>query len=446
MASVPILSTGRDTAVYLDNSQINRSAEKLNADIIGTEGLKLNKALKDKDTFMRMMEVDPVTLISQGATALQAEKHQEFNDTWAKEFQKYKGNLPMEKEIEMRQHRIALEGWQKRMGANQQRYLHELQLYQSAPSKYNKEAFQAATAALYATGEYETGLLPALGKLNDALDKDVKAYFGSKPKESVQSIKGQQGKIVTTLATGDPKEGAQRVLALLFKDDTGGLLQDAIDEFSNQPEEVKQRYLDKDKNGVIDEREIELTQQIGEDAASFASNPIIRWAMDTKGQRYQTSRPQVSNPPSSNTFGGGGMNLVIDGKKYNFTPPQAMEEPYQLSNKRSSAEYYPISLPHIRKYDITPDAVRVVKGVEVAVQKGESIKAAIIGYDAENNLVRLQPESSDGSLKTNESIIVPMSSIKSQLFDIPINKGGKVVNIGEGVSVSAAKPSGISWK
>ena len=71
------------------------------------------------------------------------------------------------------------------------------------------------------------------------------------------------------------------------------------------------------------------------------------------------------------------------------------------------------------------------------------MKAAVIGYDAQNNLVRLQPESSDGSMKTTESIIVPLSALKSQLFDIPINKGGKVINIGEGVSVSGSSDAGV---
>jgi hypothetical protein len=53
-----------------------------------------------------MMDVDPVTLISQGATKLQAERYQEFNDKWATEMQKSKGQLTMDKEIEMRQDRI----------------------------------------------------------------------------------------------------------------------------------------------------------------------------------------------------------------------------------------------------------------------------------------------------------------------------------------------------
>jgi hypothetical protein len=88
----------------------------------------------------------------------------------------------------------------------------------------------------------------------------------------------------------------------LFNDDTGGLLQDAVNEFMTQPEEVQKQYLDRNKNGVIDESEIELAQQMGTNVAAFASNPIVKWAMDTKGQRYQTSRPQVSNPPSNYGF------------------------------------------------------------------------------------------------------------------------------------------------
>lgn len=444
MASVPIFNTGANTGIYLDNSQVNRSAEKLTSDIVGMEKLKTNKAIQDNEKFLEMMAVDPVALMTQRGIEIQSEEMGKFNDKWAAEMKNYKGNLPQEKWIEMRKDRVALESQQGRLAASQQRYLQELKMFESAPTKYNRDAFLQSSKNFYETGEYATGLAPALGRLNEALDKDVRAYFLAKPKEAVQSVTGKSGKVITTIAAGDPKEGSQRVLSLLFNDETGGYLQDVVNEFISLPEETQIKYFDANKDGSVTEDEISLAQQFGNDIASFASNPIIKWAMEDKGKRYQTTRPQVSNPPSSGaTFNSGGMNLVIDGKKYNYTPPLPMEESYQLSNKRSSTEYYPISLPHVKKFDLPLGSVRVIKGVEVAAQKGESVKAAVIGYDAQNNLVRLQPESSDGSMKTTESIIVPLSALKSQLFDIPINKGGKVINIGEGVSVSGSSDAGV---
>jgi hypothetical protein len=184
---------------------------------------------------------------------------------------------------------------------------------------------------------------------------------------------------------------------------------------------------------------------MGGNVAAFASNPIVKWAMDTKGQRYQTSRPQVSNPPGSNLYGrGGGMVLNIDGKKYDYIPPTAMN--YNISNKRVSREYYAINLPAVRNYKLGTDAKEVAAGVETpTVFKGTAVDAEVVGYDAEGDNVILQPSGQDTSLKTAITIIVPRSSIETQLPQLYINKGGKDVLIGEGVA-SKKPSSGLTWR
>ena len=141
MASVPIFNTGANTGIYLDNSQVNRSAEKLTSDIIGMEKLKTNKAIQDNERFLEMMAVDPVALMTQRGIEIQSEQMTQFNDKWAAEMKKHQGNLPQDKWIEMRKDRVALESQQGRLAASQQRYLQELKVYESAPTKYNRDAF-----------------------------------------------------------------------------------------------------------------------------------------------------------------------------------------------------------------------------------------------------------------------------------------------------------------
>ena len=85
MASVPIFNTGANTGIYLDNSQVNRSAEKLTSDIIGMEKLKTNKAIQDNEKFLEMMAVDPVALMTQRGIEIQSEQMTQFNDKWAAE-------------------------------------------------------------------------------------------------------------------------------------------------------------------------------------------------------------------------------------------------------------------------------------------------------------------------------------------------------------------------
>lgn len=443
MASVPILSTGRDTAVYLDNSQVNRSAEKLNSELIGTEKLKLNKALQDNEKFLEMMAVDPVALMTQRGVEMQSQELTKYNEKWAEEMRKHKGNLPQDKWIEMRKDRIGLESVQGRLAASQQRYLQELKMIESSPNKYNRDAFMQASKNFYETGEYTTGLAPALGRLNEALDKDVRAYFLSKPNEAVQSVTGKSGKVVTTIASGDPKQGSQRVLSLLFNDETGGYLQDAVNEFLTQPEEVQMKYFDSNKDGKVTEDEIVLAQQFGSDIASFTTNPIVKWAMEEKGKRYQTIRPQISNPASSGS-----------GTATQTTIPEARTTPYLISNQTTSSEFYDT---YVKKTDgipfmLTGNALMVTKAnLDKGIKGGDekelptgsrSFNGDIVGYAKDKDMVVIRPTSGKGAPDTADLILAPRAELDKAITDgVKIKVNGKVMTINEaaGLGGSAAK-------
>ena len=444
MASVPILSTGRDTAVYLDNSQGNRSAEKLNNDILGVEEMKLNKSLRDKDTFMKMMEVDPVTLMSQGATKLQAEKYAEFNDTWTKEMQKSKGQLSMEKEIEMRQHRIALEGWQKRMGANQQRYLQDLQRYQSSPSKYDRDTFEAATEALYATGEYESGLQPKGGRLFKAIDDDLTAYWRTKPPTEFVEAKGKDGQIVKTTAMGNAGVGKQRLLNLILSDE--GYVQDIVQDFwANSSEEEKIKYFDTNTDGKVTEEEVSLAQNFGGTVADIAKNPIMQWGLDKYGQKYRRTDDKASNPPSGGSFG---MSLNVGGKKVAYEVPSEGKE-RKLSTRTSSTAYYNTYVDEPINFALSPTAKAVdpETGEEMDVPVGTNLDARIVGYLRDKDMVVLQPTTGVGSLNNAQIIIVPRGEIADKIpSGVNIKIGDKSMAIGEGKMATQKASSGITWK
>ena len=441
--SVPILSTGRDTAVYLDNSQVNRSAEKLNSEILGTEKMKLNKALDDKETFLKMMDVDPVTLISQGATKLQAERYEEYNKKWATEMQKSKGQLTMDKEIEMRQDRIALEGWQKRMGANQQRYLQELQMYRSNPTKYDDGAFTQATAQLYSTGEYETGLQPRGGRLFKALDDDVTAWYRSRPSDQFVQAKGKDGKIVTTTATGNTEVGRQRALNLILSDE--GYVQDVVQDFwANATDEEKVKYFDSNKDGKVTREEAEMAQNFGGTVADIAKNPIMQWGLDKYSQRYRRTDDTASNPPRS---GGGGLSLSIGGKNVAYEVPSESKE-RKLSNTTSSTAYYNTYVDEPINFALSPSskAVDPETGEEMDVPVGTNLDARIVGYLRDKDMVVLQPTTGVGSLNNAQIILVPRSEVSDKIpKGVDIKIGDKNMPIGEGKAPAKAS-SGINWK
>jgi hypothetical protein len=423
MASVPILSTGRDTAVYLDNSQVNRSAEKLNSEILGTEKLKLNKALQDNEKFLEMMAVDPVALMTQRGVEMQSQELTKYNEKWAEEMRKHKGNLPQDKWIEMRKDRIGLESVQGRLAASQQRYLQELKMIESSPTKYNRDAFMQASKNFYETGEYTTGLAPALGRLNEALDKDVRAYFLSKPNEAVQSVTGKSGKVVTTIASGDPKQGSQRVLSLLFNDETGGYLQDAVNEFLTQPEEVQMKYFDSNKDGKVTEDEIALAQQFGSDIASFTTNPIVKWAMEEKGKRYQTTRPQISNPPSSGGFGVFfGQTLKTPGVKGNT----------QTYGDKTYNSLYDFDGSLILKNVPTKGGIKLMGRTTRDVSTMGNIEGYLKHYDPEKDVLIVAATGTDPNIDSGTLMEIPATNInQTELDKLPLKDGGKMTTVGE---------------
>ncbi len=440
MASVPILNTGANTAVFLDNSQVNRSAEKLTSDVLGAEKMKLGKALEDNEKFLQMMAVDPVALMTQRGVEQQSEVMTEFNDKWAGEMKKYKGILPQEKWIEMRKDRIGVESIQGRLGASQQRYLEDLKMIKSAPTKYNREAFMQASKDFYETGEYTTGLAPALGRLNDALDKDRRAYFLSKPNESVQSIKGQQGKIITTTAIGDPKVGSQRVLSLLFNDDTGGYLQDAINEFVSLPEETQMKYFDRNKDGQVTEDEMALAQQFGNDIAAFASNPIIKWAMEEKGKGYQTTKPQVSNPPGSGGFG------LMFGQTVKTPGRQASTQTY---GDRTYTSLYDFD-GSLKLQNIPTSGGVTLRGRNSAdINTKGNVEGYLKHYDAEKDVLIIAATGTDPNIDSGTLMEIPVGNLnQAEVSKLPIEVNGKMTTVG---AIRGSKPakkatSGITWK
>ncbi len=437
MASVPILSDGKNTAVYLDNSQINQSAGQLRSDILGAEKLKLNKALQEEQDFLKAIQTDPVGLMTQAGIKQQADVLKQFNERWTDEMRKNNGILSTDQKIQMAQDKVAVQSFQQNLAANQQRALEEMKVFRANPSKYDQNTFYKSYLDFLETGEYSSALRARPGQLNESLDKDIRAYQLAKPKENVQSIAGKSGKIITTITTGDPKEGAQRVLSLFLNDDTGGLLEDAAMEFMNESPEVQKKYLDANQDGQVTEDEINLAQSFGNDVASIASNPIVKWAMETKGQRYQTSRPQVSNPPSSMGFG---LTLGVGGKNVPYKIPES-EGRRDLSNVTKSEDFYKTYVDEPINFSLDPTSKYVDEyGDETEVPVGLTVDARIVGYARDKDMVVLQPTTGVGSIKNAQTILVPRSRIESQLPEgVLIRVGDKNIVLGEG-KATAQKP------
>lgn len=230
--AVPTYSTGKDTAVYLDNTPVTKSAERLRNDILSADEMRLKKALSDESDFIKAMSVDPVALMTQAGIEQQAADIESYNDKWAKIMSQNRGVMSTDMKIQMQKDRVGLESRQQNLAANQQRALQEMQLYRSNPSKYDSKLFEDSFLNFLSTGEYTTGLTKKKGMLGTALDADLKAYFAAGAPETFGTSEAKKGQIVTTTYTGNEKDGAQRVFNLLVNhEDSDAYLEDAANDF-----------------------------------------------------------------------------------------------------------------------------------------------------------------------------------------------------------------------
>ena len=446
--NVPILATGKDTAVYLDNTPVTKSAERLRNDILSTDEMRLKKALSDEADFIKAMSVDPVALMTQAGIEQQAADIESYNDKWAKIMSQNRGVMSTDMKIQMQKDRVGLESRQQNLAANQQRALQEMQLYQSNPSKYDSKLFEDSFLNFLSTGEYTTGLTKKRGMLSDALDTDRKTYFATKPPEVFGSSKSKDGQIVNTNFIGDEKEGARRVLNLLTNhEDADAYLEDAAGDFFQQSDEVQRKYLDSNKDGQISEDEIQALRDFG-NAATIATNPIVRWAMDNYGAGYKRQKDTPKNRPGG---GSSSAQTVI---------PSPMNQPYQISNTTTFSEYYPLEgkpesltisegAKMVTKRKTNPDGIVINKGGdEEDVPRGSRIfDGDIVGYSKDRDMVVIRPTTGKGGPETADVILVPRKDLPKTTTDkYRINYKGKTMTINEAAGAASVGSTAVKPK
>jgi hypothetical protein len=423
MASVPILSTGRDTAVYLDNSQVNRSAEKLNSELIGTEKLKLNKALQDNEKFLEMMAVDPVALMTQRGVEMQSQELTKYNEKWAEEMRKHKGNLPQDKWIEMRKDRIGLESVQGRLAASQQRYLQELKNFTSSPSKYDEEAFLQASKDFYDTGEYATGLKKRPEIFDNALNDRIIEYRKRANKvDTVTSDKSGMNRVTSTYGTIE--EGRDEVLNLLINDpDSDAYIEQVARRFFSLPVEQQKPYIDFDHDGEVTDDEVVLAKKYGS-ASKLVSNPIIKWGMDYYGGKFVGEDQTLKNKPG----GSGGFGVFFG---------QTLKTPGVKGNTQTYGDktynsLYDFDGSLILKNVPTKGGIKLMGRTTRDVSTMGNIEGYLKHYDPEKDVLIVAATGTDPNIDSGTLMEIPATNInQTELDKLPLKDGGKMTTVGE---------------
>lgn len=433
MASFDILYRGDQSGFKIPEFDKLESAEKdFYGNIIKGAETEYLKKEKDEADFLGMMKTNPVLLISDKTRTMQAEAIEKYNNKWASTLAKKQGSLNLKDKMEMQRDKEALGMFQNTLLADQQRYQQEQAIMdKDIRGFYDRDRFNKATQSFYETGKYPTGVLVAAPQEFVSRLRKVKRTEAVIPRTV-------GGRIVDYKTNMTQAEAEEEIANEILTNE--GSLATVLRDFED-PANVKEaeQFLveyDVNKNGIIDPAE----KRSAMDEPKNLNNPIIKWAQKHYAPMIMTEEAGASKaiPGTSK----GGLSINFGGRQINYEPPTSKS--FALSNDKYSNEFYPLNIKG-GSFKLGPTAIEVDSGIELPIDKGKSVNATIVGYDAEGDYVLLQQTAGAGSTETGTTIIVPRADIANQLPDLKINKDGQIISITANTKSTEPKQPTKDW-
>ena len=175
--------------------------QKWNAQMSGLAAQGLNREWQDYDRAVSALKSNPVNLVAGNLMNEQAKMIEGYQQKWADEYQKYKGRLPMNLEVERENEKNALAVWQQQKLGDYQRFLSD----QNVLDKDYDMHFDKQHAAQVQKYYMETGQYPPDGMLKPVGIDVIKYLQGIKPdaKIKINKIETQKGDHIYTDITED---------------------------------------------------------------------------------------------------------------------------------------------------------------------------------------------------------------------------------------------------
>lgn len=272
MADFPILFTGKDVSYEpRTTGQLKEAAQRFDKRVLEGERYKVAERRRGEEFFFKTADISPVQVMSEFITQEQEKDLNYFNDKWAGVYAEQGGTLTSPQKSEMFRDRKAMEAKQAQWMASQARYERDYEMIKRDSQRVNPmldlDAFREQAEVYHKTGQYDGGL--QYTPLNPGVYFTKNKLPGSGDVEMTSEIVGSKEITRQTRVPGTKEESDRFIKSHIEQDmaGTGRLTMGIVQEFQNQPDDVKARFL--------------LGEQlVGEVDTPGEKNAIIRWAQD----------------------------------------------------------------------------------------------------------------------------------------------------------------------
>ncbi len=273
--------SGKDSAVKLPElDSLERSITESGRKAIQGEEKKLDQHLKDKATFMKLMEVDPVMAVATRDQLTQANLLEKYNNKAAEILRR--DGLSQSGQMELMKEKALLKAEQNKILANQQQWnAAEQTMQRDTRGYYDRDAYDKARQKYLDTGEWDQNALQVAPQdITAILAHDAPQSSFTEPKQiDVTDDKGNvTGKqYISTEFKRTPEEAKERIFANLQNEP---VLKGVLRDFENAPlaeQEAVLKDYDVNKNHRIDPDEYAYMNQ---STGNIRDNPIVKWAMN----------------------------------------------------------------------------------------------------------------------------------------------------------------------
>jgi hypothetical protein len=312
----------------------------------------------------------------------------------------------MEEKTQMASEKALLQSWQQGQLEQMGQWKQIDNIVKQNPLKYDVDEWAQATADYMQTGVFNASVPPIKAQSIDlALENNQISGTGYNVRKPVGT-----GIEEVTYSASEP-EAREFVRSVALNNEA--YLKDLVKQFQGLDPQTKLQYLDTDKNGVISKQE-------GQD-----TNPIIRWAQDTKWQKAVKVTP---HPWKRTTTSGTGTSETAKAKAQKVTGVFTPNVTYGTINYTNS---YKFPGSEVKRNIPTQNAKGIYGDYEDALASG-NVAGRLLLYNPERDVLVFETVGSSESADTKGTTLVEIPA--SNLTDIdtlPIVINGVSGTVGE---------------
>lgn len=280
MAQFDTFYTGKGLYKPIPGSErMDKSLERMSDFITKAAEIKLNIYRENEKEFLKNANISPEFVLSKSAREATALQIEEFNKKWSRiNAQKASsGGLTTEEKMQMASDKNVIIEQNKNDVADMQNWAQQRDVVLRDPFKWDAVEFSERTNDMIKGNGYKYTTPPIKAQSLDLALQENPVAGTAYNKEIPQPQNNVQG-IASTTYSGTEQEAREHVKNIALKNPA--YLKDLITQFSALDEKTKLEYLDiSPKDNVISPSE------------ARATNPIIRWAQDTKWQKAIKETP-----------------------------------------------------------------------------------------------------------------------------------------------------------